>query len=559
MKKIILIISIIAVILVGAFFLFGWFSQQQVNALMENLETESIQMGTLSSAVGATGIVRSNQSAYLLWKIPGQVDQVMVDVGETVNSDNPLAILDETTLPSYIILAQADLVNARNQLNTLLSSPTQQANALKAVEEAQKALEDAYNPEMAQAEAQTAIAFAELDLENAQTQLAILTKPVSREAIDQAYANMLLAENKLNNLKDEIAKKERKLNGPFNDFWESPKYYRTILEGLNMQLPQLQLRYEETVSKYNNLREPPDPLDVAVAEAAVFAAQAQLDDAYLQYERIKDGFSPADIAVLEAQLADAQREYERVKDGASAEDIAILETQITASEATLQQTTISAPFDGTITLIETQPGDQVDPGSLAFRLDDLSKLFVEVNVSEIDIGLVQTDQDVIVTFDAILAKEYTGKVIDIAPVGTTDSGLTTFKVTVELLDADEEIRPGMTSEVSVVTSEVENVLMVPNRAIRLLDGERVVYVLRDNPLEMAIPENENSVELPFALGSESPLNTIEAIPITLGASSDLYSEIISGDLTIGDKVILNPPSDGLPSSQGGGIIVRVHP
>jgi HlyD family secretion protein len=370
---------------------------------------------------------------------------------------------------------------------------------------------------------------------------------VPQSAKDQAYANMLLAEKKLNDLKDQIAKFERKAKGPFSPFkpWESAKFYKRIIEGLEMQLPQLQIAYDNAVQKYNNLLEPPDPLDVAVAEAAVFAAQAQLDDAIRQYERIKDGASSTDIAVFEAQLADAQREYQRVKDGAPEEDIAILEAQIAASEATLQQTQITAPFDGTVTLVENQPGDQVDPGTLAFRLDDLSTMLVDIGVSEIDINLVEPGQDVVINFDAVLAKEYHGTVVDIAPVGTTTMGVTNFNVTVELHDADDAVRPGMTSAVDIITNQVDDVLLIPNRAIRLLEGERVVYVLRDS----------GEVE-----GQQSPLSAIVAVPITLGASSDLYSEVLASDLTVGDEIVLNPELESLSmADRSGGITVEINP
>ena len=157
----------------------------------------------------------------------------------------------------------------------------------------------------------------------------------------------------------------------------------------NSSAPRIQLAYNRAVNKYENLLEPPDPLDLAVAEAAVFAAQAQLDDANLQYERIEDGSSPADIAVLEARLADRKREYERVKDAPPAEDIAVLEAKIAASQAAIDQTEITAPFSGTITRVDIQPGDLVSPGTRAFRLDDTSTLLVDINVSEIDINLVQ--------------------------------------------------------------------------------------------------------------------------------------------------------------------------
>jgi len=558
MKKTIIIISVIIVIALGAFAFMNVSAQRNAAAVLENLETEPVQRGALSSVIGATGSVRSNQSAYLLWKVSGQVDNSLVNVGDTVAAGDTLAIISETTLPSYIILAQADLVNTQRELETLLTSSVQQAEALAAVEEAEKELEDALNPQLAQAQAHIVIAKAEADLDAAETQLAILTKSVTQAAVDQAFANMILAEKKLNDLKDNIAKFERKKNGP-KDFWESKKLYKRIIESLEMQLPQLQIAYDNSAQRYKNLLAPPDPLDVMVAEAAVFAAQAQLDDAILQYERIKDGANAADIAVLEAQLANARREYDRVKNGPNSDDITVIETKIAASKASIDQAAITAPFDGTISSVEIQAGDQVDPGTLAFRLDDLSTLLVDLNVSEIDVNLVELGQDVVITFDAVLAKEYSGTIIDIALVGTQTLGITTFKVSVELHNPDTDVRPGMTSEVEIVTNRVDDVLLIPNRAIRLLDGERVVYVLREQS-EGTAEVNGNSKGIAFSFGGQPPIIDFVPIPITLGASSDLHSEVLAGDISVGDEIVLNPELDSLAmKNRAGGISVEIHP
>jgi HlyD family secretion protein len=74
----------------------------------------------------------------------------------------------------------------------------------------------------------------------------------------------------------------------------------------------------------------------------------------------------------------------------------------------------------------------------------------------------------------------------------------------------------MTAAVNIVINQLENVLTVPNRAVRLVDGETVVYLLKNNAIQM--------------------------VSIKIGASSDVVSEVLSGDLKEGDKVILNPPS-----------------
>jgi HlyD family secretion protein len=186
-------------------------------------------------------------------------------------------------------------------------------------------------------------------------------------------------------------------------------------------------------------------------------------------------------------------------------------------------------------------------------------LLVDINVTEIDVNLVQPGQDVMLTFDGILAKEYHGTVIEVAPVGNETQGVTSFEVTVMLLDADEDVHPEMTSAVDIVTSEVDDVLLIPNRAIRMLDGERVVYVLKDPAKNLsAAPNRFSDGLLPFNF-EQSALEGIVPVPIILGDSSALYSEVISGDLEQGDLVVLNPPTEILLSSQTDGIAVEMQP
>jgi len=161
-------------------------------------------------------------------------------------------------------------------------------------------------------------------------------------------------------------------------------------------------------------------------------------------------------------------------------------------------------------------GDQVTAGTAGFRIDDLSSLLVDVQVSEVDINNVVVGQKATLTFDAILDQTYQGIIVQVGQAGETVQGVVSFTVTVELTDADELVKPGMTTAVNIVVEEVQDVILIPNRAVRLIDGQRVVYVLRDN----------------------QPL----PITVTLGASSDTFSELASGDITEGDLIILNPPA-----------------
>ena len=223
-----------------------------------------------------------------------------------------------------------------------------------------------------------------------------------------------------------------------------------------------------------------------------------------------------DLALKEAQLNDARRKYERLKDGADPAEVSAAEARIAAAQSTLNLAFIAAPFDGTITQAEPAVGDQASTGAVAFRVDDLSHLLVDVQVSEVDINTLSIGQTAALTFDAILGKEYHGEIAEVGQAGDNVQGVVNFTVTIELTDADELVKPGMTAAVNIVVQEVKDVVLVPNRAVRLVDAERVVFVLVNG-----IPQQ---------------------VKVELGSSSDTMSVLVGGDLKEGDEIILNPPS-----------------
>ena len=223
-----------------------------------------------------------------------------------------------------------------------------------------------------------------------------------------------------------------------------------------------------------------------------------------------------DLALAESRLDDARRSYERLLDGPDSAEVSAAEARVAAAQSTLNMASLAAPFDGTITQASPAIGDQVSTGTIGYRIDDLSHLLVDVQVSEVDINSVAVGQASTLTFDAVLGKEYHGEVVQVGQAGDTVQGVVSFTVTIELTDADELVKPGMTAAVNVVVEEVKDVLLIPNRAVRLVDGNRVVYVLVDN----------------------QPVQ----VKVQLGSSSDLESVVVGGDIKEGDLIILNPPS-----------------
>ena len=221
-----------------------------------------------------------------------------------------------------------------------------------------------------------------------------------------------------------------------------------------------------------------------------------------------------DLALAKAKLDDAQREFDRLA-GGNLTEIAAAQARVDAAQATLNLARVSAPFAATITEANPLPGDQVSAGATAFRLDDLTSLLVDVEVSEVDINSVAVGQPATLSFDAILDKDYHGEVVEVAKAGTNVNGVVNFKVTIELTDADAEVKPGMTAAVNITVEQIDDVILIPNRAVRLLDGQRYIYLMVNG-----IPQKTE---------------------VSLGASSDTMSVLVGGDVSEGASIILNPP------------------
>lgn len=455
MKKIIFILVLIALGVAGYFGYQEYRVRQQADAL-SNLQTSTASKGDLTAKIGATGIVRSNQSAQLNWSTSGTVEEIFVDVGDHVTSDKILATLQQTSLPQNVILAQADLANA------------------------EKSLEDLYDTAItARTEAVKAISLHTKSVRDAQYTMDNYTIPSNQSDLDTIEA-LNVMEERLN-----VAR-------------EAFEPYRYL-------------------SSNNNTRQ---DLLVDLNEA-----QSDYDSAVRRLE------TEYELEVAKDNLAKAKDDLEAWMEGPDPADIAAAEARIAAAQAALKSAWIEAPFEGTITASNPKPGDQIEPNMQAFRLDDLSRLLLDVQVSEVDINRIQTGQEAILSFDAILDVEYHGEVTEVAPVGTSDLGVVDFTVTVELSDADENIKPGMTAAVNVVVENLEDVLLVPNRAVRFKDGERIVYTL---------------------VGGE-----LTPVAITLGSTSESTSEVVGGELEVGDIIVLNPPvefeQNGPPGfARGGG-------
>jgi HlyD family secretion protein len=279
------------------------------------------------------------------------------------------------------------------------------------------------------------------------------------------------------------------------------------------QLIAARQKMETTFATYNWYLQNYTDVEIAQADGELAVARANLETAQANWERLKNGTSQAAIALAEATLSDAQREYERVKNGPSEEDIAAAQAAVDAAQASLDHAQLLAPFAGTITEVDVKTGDLVNQGDAAFRVDDLSSNYIDLEISEVDLASLKVGQQATVEFDAIPDKQYTGEVTEIGMVGSVSQGVVNYPVTVKVTNADQNIRPGMTASVTITTDQVDNALLVPNKALRTVNGQRTVTVLFE--------------------GQQI------SVPVTVGLTGDSMSQVISDQLREGDTVVVN--------------------
>jgi HlyD family secretion protein len=491
MKKyrILIIIGAVVLVVIAVVLIAG---RMSANSQQSVYETAAAERGTLTATIGATGNVRANQTAILAWQTSGTVDAVNVISGQKVEAGEVLALLAPGSLPQNVLAAQVDLLNARQSLNNL-------------------------------------------------TQPDVATRAAAMTSLNKAYTGFYTAFSNLNNvinnyqsygdteLYNDQAGKFRDANSalstallPVMDTYVQSYYWASRAA----QLGQTDMDYAAIMDAMRSRIDDPvlvkniDTLVTAQGEydTAVADFAASIDDTNIALN-INQSYATYLNSV--ATLLAAQKKMYTLTIAPDPIEAATVQVKVDSAQAIVNQAQLTAPFAGTVAETYSMSGDQVSPGTLGFRVDDVSRLLVDVQVTEVDINSIQVGQPVTVMFDAILGAEYNGKVVDVAQAGEIAGGSVSFTVTVELTDADAQVKPGMTAAVTVTVKELADVLLVQNRAVRLVEGQRVVYVLRNG--------------------------IVEQIAITLGASSDSSSEVVAGDLKEGDLVILNPPANFMTS------------
>ena len=258
------------------------------------------------------------------------------------------------------------------------------------------------------------------------------------------------------------------------------------------------------------------------AEANMAKIQAVTEMSRKTYVRYKNLYKKNFIAKSELDQAESDYLSNKAQIASAAAQISQARANLATAKTNLGYTKIIAPVDGTIIARKIDIGQSVAASFQAPELftiaQDLTKMQIEVSVSEADIGKVAVGQEVTYTLDGYQDCVFKGKVTQVRISPTTVSNVVTYTVIVEVDNEDLKLIPGMTANVSIITHKSENVLCAPSIALKYnpnTDGTRYknqgIWILSDKKQKR--------------------------VNIETGASDDTNIEIKSKELHEGDKII----------------------
>lgn len=419
-------------------------------------ETQKAAMGPITSNIEATGTVEARQSSLIRWMSSGIVGEVYAKTGDHVAAEIPLALLDLNTVGPKINNAYSDLFLAEAELDVVLNSNT-------SLNDARNRVSTTYD-----------------DMVTAQNYYDWVVAPRSSEDLNEY-------------LDDDISDVEDQLK--YMEFIEE-FFYADMTDNnpkkiqFNLQVLQLEQAKTDQIARWNWFNGKPSQTDIDLAAAR--------------------------LEVAKAAYADAVRVYERMEANGSLTEKTQAMARVDADKSVAGQALLINTIEGELTMLEVKPGDYVRAGQVGARVDDLSGFLVKLFLSEVDVNRVQVGGPVLVSSESDPSINLTGTIKSIELAGRRINNAMAYEVMVSIEGDTHALKPGNTVSLLIEVDKVEQALLVPTRALRIYEGQKIVFVLRDQ------------VETP--------------IVVRIGIRNSENTQIVGGDLEVGDEIILNPPS-----------------
>ncbi|SDI35428.1 HlyD family secretion protein [Bradyrhizobium sp. Rc2d] len=270
------------------------------------------------------------------------------------------------------------------------------------------------------------------------------------------------------------------------------------------------------------------------AKAAVDGAQAHYDDA-LRDLQVKSSLSKngsvsqrdAERAQMTARSLGAELSAAQARVQVRAAGVMVARASLERARLDLERSTVKSPIDGIVIRRSVELGQTVAASLQAPTLftiaRDLSDMRVSASVSEADIGAVRTGQRALFSVDSYPGRTFEGRVLEIRKAARMVQNVVTYTVMISAPNPEDLLLPGMTADVRIVVQEQHDVMVVPNAALSFRP-------VRDGATDRA--PGQGVIWIRTKSGHLDPAS------VSLGATSDSLTQILSEDVQIGQRVAI---------------------
>ena len=463
--------------------------------------TARVERGNLRNTVTATGALQAVTTVQVGSQASGTISALYADFNSVVKKGQVIAQLDPSTAKAQVDQARANLQNARASL----------AQARAAVVNSRAGVTDAQAKSMA---ARSTVQNNQAGVSGAEANVAVL-----KAQQDDALSLLKQQESLLK--AGVIAQR---------DYEVAQTAYKTA-----------EARYNQAVAQLNQAKlteQSASSAGIAQSQAAVEQSQAQVQQSQAQVQQ-----AAAQVQQAEAALSLAQ--------------------------VNLSHTTITSPIDGIVVSRDVNVGQTVAASLSAPTLftiaNDLTQMQVIANIDQADIGLVEQAKAVKFTVDAFPGKEFEGKIEQMRLNPVNVQNVVTYNVVIDVNNPEQKLKPGMTANLTITIDERNNVLKVPNSALRFTPQDRQRTGASgqgqgqgqgqgrrrqqgDNAdggenrfAPASAPVLPGQIRVVWVLGQDGKP---ERRRITVGLSDGASTEVVEGDLREGDMVITGQTLSG---------------
>jgi HlyD family secretion protein len=321
----------------------------------------------------------------------------------------------------------------------------------------------------------------------------------------------------------------------------------TVGSQVSGRISKLYVDYNSPVTKGEVLAE----IDPATYQAAVEQADADLANAkanlelqQAQFERNAELFTNKLVSGSDYDTAVATLDEAKAM-------VKIKEASLNNSKVNLNYCKIVSPVDGVVIQRAVELGQTVASSfntPTIFQIaNDLTKMQIDSNVAEADIGGVVEGQSVEFGVDAYPLRTFHGTVAQVRNSPITVNNVVTYDTVISVTNADYKLKPGMTANVSVITAQREDALKISNVALRFRPPDNAVVLT--NTVASGAGTNEvaggkgprkgkgnRGVRTVYVLAGDESAPQLKAVPVKTGITDGIFTEVVDG-LKEGDKIV----------------------